>query len=275
MTMNTIIAPTDFSAVSRNAVNYAAHLANALNAPLLLLHVVEMPLSVADTPLSAMNLDQLEESAEAEIGRLKEQLLANIGSSLSVTARVVTGSIEQELENICLVKKPFAVIMGSESDNDTSRFLVGRNTLTAVKNLKYPVFVIPPSAMFTAIRHIVLATDLNEVYKLPVDQLSMLLKTLGASLDIIHIAAAEKELAMDVVPATILESRLKALHTKVEFAINKNVVEGIEEFAAGHHDDIILALPKQHLFFAFHKSQAKRLVLHPSLPVLTLPAYLE
>lgn len=274
MTMNTIIAPTDFSAVSRNAVNYAAHLANALNAPLLLLHVVEMPLSVADTPLSAINLDGLTESAKEEIDRMKVQLLANIGSNLSVTARVITGSIGQELENICLVKKPFAVVMGSESDNGTDRFFVGSNTLTAVKSLKCPLFIIPPSAKFTAIRHIALATDLNEVYKVPVDELSMLMKTFGASLDIIHIAAAEKELPMEVVPAVILENRLKALHAKVEFDVNKNVVKGIEEFAARHHDDIILALPKQHPFFAFHKSQAKRLVLHPSLPVLTLPAYL-
>lgn len=273
--MNTIIAPTDFSAVSRNAVNYAAHLANAFNAPLLLLHVVEMPLSVADTPLSAINLDELEQSARAEIDRMKEQLLANIGSSLSVTARVVTGSIGQELAKACSVKKPFAVIMGSESDNDTDRFFVGSNTLTAVKNLKYPVFVIPPSAKFTAIRHIALATDLNEVYKVPVDELAMLMKTLGASLDIIHIAAAEEKLPAAVVPAVILENRLKALHAKVEFEVSKNVVKGIEEFAAQHHDDIILALPKQHPFFAFHKSQARRLVLHPSLPVLTLPAYLE
>jgi len=273
--MNTIIAPTDFSAVSRNAVNYAAHLANALSAPLLLLHVVEMPLSVADTPLSAINLDELAESAEAEIDRMKEQLLANISSSLSVTARVITGSIGLELENICLVKKPFAVIMGSESDNDTNRFFVGSNTLTAVKNLQYPVFVIPPSAKFTSIRHIALATDLNDVYKVPVDELAMLMKTLGATLDIVHVADAEKDLPMEVVPAVILENRLKALHAKVEFEVNKNIVKGIEEFAARRHDDIILALPKQHPFFAFHKSQAKRLTLHPSLPVLTLPAYLE
>jgi len=275
MTMNTIIAPTDFSAISRNAVNYAAHLAKALNAPLLLLHVVEMPLSVADTPLSAINLDELEERAKTEINFMKEQLIANIGSDLSVTARVTVGSIEQELDNICAVKKPFAIVMGSEGDGEANRFFVGSNTLTAVGNLKYPVFVIPPAARFTPIRHIALATDLNEVYKVPVDELSMLMKIFGASLDIVHIAASEKELPMEVVPAVILENRLKALHATVEFVVNKNTIKGIEEFAGQHHDDVILALPKQHPFFAFHKSQAKKLVLHPSLPVLTLPAYLE
>lgn len=273
--MNTIIAPTDFSEVSRNAVNYAAHLANALNAPLQLLHVVEMPLSVADTPLSAIDLDAVVEKAKTEIEDMKEQLLANICNSLTVTTKVIIGSIEPELENICAVKKPFAVVMGSESDSNVNRFFVGSNTLTAVKNLKCPVFVIPPFARFTAIRHIALATDLSEVYKVPVDELSMLMKIFGASLDIVHVATAEKELPAEAVPTAILQNRLKALHATVEFVVNKNIVKGIEEFAAQHHDDIILALPKQHQFFDFHKSNAKKLALHPSMPVLTLPVYLD
>jgi nucleotide-binding universal stress UspA family protein len=48
--MRTIIAPTDFSAVSLNAVNYAADLAVAINAELILLHVVQIPITVSEIP---------------------------------------------------------------------------------------------------------------------------------------------------------------------------------------------------------------------------------
>ena len=43
--MQTIIAPTDFSNISLNAVNYAADMAMALNANLLILHAIELPIN--------------------------------------------------------------------------------------------------------------------------------------------------------------------------------------------------------------------------------------
>ena len=44
--MQTIIAPTDFSDISLNAVNYAADMAIALNVNLLVLHAIELPINV-------------------------------------------------------------------------------------------------------------------------------------------------------------------------------------------------------------------------------------
>ena len=43
--MKTIIAPTDFSAVSLNAMNYAADLAVAIDAKLLLVNIVPLPVT--------------------------------------------------------------------------------------------------------------------------------------------------------------------------------------------------------------------------------------
>jgi len=45
--MRTIVAPTDFSSVSINALNYAADLAAAIEADLILLHVVQIPITVS------------------------------------------------------------------------------------------------------------------------------------------------------------------------------------------------------------------------------------
>jgi len=45
--MRTIVAPTVFSSVSINALNYAADLAAAIEADLILLHVVQIPITVS------------------------------------------------------------------------------------------------------------------------------------------------------------------------------------------------------------------------------------
>jgi len=44
--MQIIIAPTDFSDISLNAVNYAADMAMALHAKLLVLHATEIPFNI-------------------------------------------------------------------------------------------------------------------------------------------------------------------------------------------------------------------------------------
>ncbi|HVX50798.1 MAG TPA: universal stress protein [Chitinophagaceae bacterium] len=273
--MNPVIAPTDFSPVSRNAIVYAANMASYINAPLILFHVVQLPLSVADTPLSAMNLDSLEEKAKKEIADIKKQLLLNSSSNLHITTRVVVGSIETELENTCRKQKPFAVVMGSEEGNNTNQFSIGTNTLAAVKKLKAPIFIIPPSALFVPFKRIALAADLKEDYKMPVKDILAIVNLFDASLDIVHVAAKESQTIEEAAPAAILQNRLKALQASVGFVINNNIKEGIESFAKKNQDDIVLVLPKKHSFFEFHNRQVKKIALHPALPVLTLPAYIE
>ena len=50
--MKTIIAPVDFSPVSYNACIYAAHMAQDIKAELVLLHLMELPLAVAEFPVT-------------------------------------------------------------------------------------------------------------------------------------------------------------------------------------------------------------------------------
>lgn len=50
--MRALIVPVDFSSVSKNARLYAAHLAAAIKADLMLLHVKELPVAVAEYPVT-------------------------------------------------------------------------------------------------------------------------------------------------------------------------------------------------------------------------------
>jgi hypothetical protein len=63
--MKTIIAPTDFSPISYNACLYAAKMALDINANLVLLHVMELPLSVAEFPVTEDIFDEI--SMEEEL----------------------------------------------------------------------------------------------------------------------------------------------------------------------------------------------------------------
>jgi nucleotide-binding universal stress UspA family protein len=272
--MRTIIAPTDFFSISRNAVNYAADMALQVNAKLILFHVAQIPFAVAEVPASAIDFDKLVSEAEQQLAEIKSELSLRMGNKLIISIKAVVGSIEAELEALCKVKKPFAVVMGSERTTNAGGFFLGSNTLAAVKKLPATIFVIPPSARFCGIKKIVLASDLNEVYKMPVEILGELLNIFNASLDIVHIAKKEADMLIEAVPVSILQQRLKNLNPNIECDINQDVKQGIEVYAKKHEDDAILMLPKKHSFFdsLLHGSQAKKIVLNPALPIITLGA---
>ena len=69
--MKKIIAPTDFSPIAENACIYAAQLAADIKAELLLFHTIELPLSVADYPVTEELFD--EAGVEKELEALKSK----------------------------------------------------------------------------------------------------------------------------------------------------------------------------------------------------------
>jgi len=61
--VKTIIVATDFSATALNAANYAADMALAINADMLLLHVYQLPVSYSEIAVP-LTEDDIMENAE-------------------------------------------------------------------------------------------------------------------------------------------------------------------------------------------------------------------
>ena len=64
-----IIAPTDFSPISLNAVNYAAEMARSIDADLSLLHVCLLPITYGQVPYPIEDMDSLMIDAEERSSR--------------------------------------------------------------------------------------------------------------------------------------------------------------------------------------------------------------
>jgi hypothetical protein len=84
--MQTIIAPTDFSGISLNAVNYAADMAMALNVNLLVVHATEMQFNI--------HPDDDEIEIENKLHTLKEALIKRANNKIKVYSKQVCGIIE-------------------------------------------------------------------------------------------------------------------------------------------------------------------------------------
>ena len=159
--MKTIIAPTDFSGVSINAVDYAADMAVDLCAELILFHVSEQPVAVSEVSFTEPMYDKI--VSEEKITNLKNSLKIRTKNKINIRIKNIADTIHNELEDLCKQKKPFAVVMGTHGNGTIQRFFIGSTTFYAVKHLPYPVFVVPKGVRYKPVKKIALVSDFKTI----------------------------------------------------------------------------------------------------------------
>lgn len=273
--MKTIIAPTDFSPISLNAVNYASDIACSINASLLLFHVCRLPLAFSEVPVPAENVTFLLEDAEEKIQRLKGDLVQKTAGKIKIHTEVKMGTVVPETENLCELLKPYAVVMGTQGSSALEKLFFGNNTIEAMKHLAWPLIVVPPEAKFTSIKKIGLACDLKKVAgTIPFAEIKLLVKEFNAALYVLHVNTEnEKNHTVEtMVESRSLQNMLEDLHPVYHFLNNGDIEDGLSKFAENNKLDLLIVVPKKHNIFdkLFHKSHSKKLVLHTHVPVMAV-----
>jgi nucleotide-binding universal stress UspA family protein len=273
--MKRIVAPTDFSPASLNAVNYAADMACALKGSLSLIHVFQLPIIYSEVPVAIDNTDDSVKEAEEKIRQLKDDITKRTGGEIEINTEVKVGSVIPETESFCSSVHPYSVVMGTQGAGAVERFFFGSNTILAVKNLSWPLIVVPPDAKFTSIKKIGLACDLKKVVETaPVEEIKSLVKEFSAELHVLHV---NREAERIYTPETrkesaLLQEMLEELHPVYHFVSNADIDEGLVEFAEKNNLDLLIVVPKKHNLVdkLFHKSHTKQLVLNTHVPVMSV-----
>jgi nucleotide-binding universal stress UspA family protein len=270
--MKTILVATDFSPAATNAANYAAEMALAINADILLLHVYQIPVGYLEVPI-AVSLEDMGKGAEKQINDLKEQLIKKTNNKLHIATEVRMGSFFKELKNVCESIIPYTVVMGSQGTTATEHLFFGSNTVHAMKHLAWPVITVPVGLIFSAIKKIGIACDFEKVVDtIPVDEIKMLIHDFKAELHIIN-TGSKKEFKPEVVfESGLVQEMLGELKPNYHFITNENTDLGIIDFAEKDHIDLLIVFPKRHSLIdkIMHKSHTKQLVLHTYVPVMAL-----
>lgn len=273
--MKVIIVPTDFSATSLNAARYAADMACAAQASLALLHVCNLPLGYTEVPLPADAIQAQTDHAMAEIAALKENITVRTQGKVKIYTEVRMGTVITELLKYCSALQPYAVIMGPHGAGAAERLFFGSTTLSAVRNLGWPLIIVPPAIEFTGIKRIGLACDLKKVEETaPIEEIKKLVTGFGATLYVVHVNIEGKNVygASTVEQSGLLQELLEELHPSYHFLNDAEVARGICEFAEKNRLDLMIAVPKKHnlLEKLFHKSRTKELALCTHVPLMAI-----
>ncbi|RYY57331.1 MAG: universal stress protein [Chitinophagaceae bacterium] len=290
--MKAIIVPTDFSPAALSAVNYAADFALAINAPLVLLHVYQVPIAVTETSTVLIPAEELEEDAERKLAGLANDLKHISSRKLQLSTEARLGDVTDELELCCQKFDPLCIVMGTTGHSAFERTVFGSTTLSVIRHSSYPVLVVPKGTEFgTGIKKSALAWDLSKnTDGLPAAAINELLSVTGSSLAVVHVGKNDPasapvvssplsgSVSADAGPHAGNEKGLlgsfSTTGVSVHHVVADSVSAGISSFAIENNMDLVITVPHQHGFFEslFSRSATEGLIEISRIPVLCFHA---
>lgn len=275
--IDTILAATDFSPVADNALEYAAQLALKLESRLVLLHVYNVPVTIADVSVIMPTLHELEEACTASLERKRTEM-QSVYPSLKIETRCTAGFVKEEVNRCADEVHADLIVIGAQGGSYMEERFFGSTASLLMRQANYPVLAIDKSVTFQEFSSITLACDYQRVQHQHdvLNPLRLLAKAFDARILILHVTA-EKE------PVPTLDEAIAGLsmdhalgntaHTFHQYTHN-DVVEGIQDFSEMHQSGLIVMIPHTHNFLEqlMQGSLTRKMAFHARLPVLSLHA---
>lgn len=270
--MKLLLVPTDFSPLADNAMKFAMDMAKAMDAKIMLVNMYQIPISFSEVPLVTISLDQLRKVSEDKLSELKHNIETITDGKVHVYTESRLGEVSDEIDKLCDTLHPYAIIMGTRGVSGIGRFFLGSNSLSVIGKVETPVFVIPPGATFKPFKKIGLATDMHEVVEnTPVEPIKELVHFFGSELHVLNVDYERKHFTSYTPEESLnLDTMLSGLNPVYDFIENKDIEEGLSEFAEKNNIDLLITLPKKHQILEkiLEKSHTRELIYHTNVPLM-------
>lgn len=126
----------------------------------------------------------------------------------------------------------------------------------------------PHDAVYKPLKKIAFASDLKDIYEIPVPEIETIVKLFNAKLEIFYSGKNENVINRNAINNLLLNHRLAHLDPQFYSIENDHVWNGITTMAEEHAIDMLIILSKKHGLF--HKSQTKDFVFYPKVPVMVI-----
>ncbi len=270
--MKNILVPTDFSEVSDNAADYAAELAKITNAKLIFYYVFTVPVPVADAPVIAIPVEDLEKESMKLLHALDKKVKTRHGNIVT-ELRAQPGFVVDEIISFTKEHKIDLVVMGVTGAGKTPGML-GSNATSVMHHAESPVLVVPKEYKFKKPEAIALACDYKSI--LPdeaVDKFKSFVALFNSKVLVFNVLKP-KELATYEKAATEvnLENALDDIEHSLYFPASDNLHHEINSFVEKHKAEILVMFPHNYSFFKglVHHSATKEMAFLTHIPLLSI-----
>jgi len=183
-----IVLLTDFSPLSKVAMQYALKMAAPLEANFTILNIVR----IDGIPKANLRTKQIEKSvalvSQEEGDNLVAELRSQVKGNYSLEFKPVKARTVSEMVRKYVAKHPTnMVVMGLQGASAMKKARLGGTTVSVIDECLVPVMAIPALANYQNLKHIVYASDLKNIQK-ELDIIVEFAKIFGSAVHMIHVA---------------------------------------------------------------------------------------
>lgn len=191
MNLNRILYPTDYSACSKVAFEYAVKLAHHFKVPLHILHVYN------NVTLMSRNAKELSEAAEKERVTQEQKMKEFLDeyylhatalplNEIEINTHLKVGNVVESTLNLASETESSIIVLGTKGEQENT-FNLGSIASRVTAESEIPVLAIPENNHFKPFKHLVFADDYEAVDTEELNYLLEIAQINKAKLTVLHI----------------------------------------------------------------------------------------
>jgi nucleotide-binding universal stress UspA family protein len=273
--MKTIAVPTDFSACSKNAFDYAVQLIQLEGGGKIVLVHVYMPNIEAEYPNFVPPVADFIKEREDTLKDFKEGLLHQGADGeldhIEIQDQFIIGFPAEEVVEIS--KNFDLLVMGKTGSSNLLDKLFGSVATAVASKSQCPVVLVPEAGKFDGIENILFASNYESVKEDTLEKLALFNDSIRAKLHFVHIKDGESSgFARD--EKLIFDEMIQRHKGKFSFQINEieaeSVVEGINQYSIDNDIDLVVMVNCKKPVWQqiFDRSTTKALAFEIRVPLM-------
>ncbi|MES2730226.1 MAG: universal stress protein [Bacteroidota bacterium] len=277
--MKTIVCPTDFSPCAENALQYADALAQPTQTRLIICHNVQMPEmaqrapSESSSPAVAVLAQPSENALNEKMEKCKQALQGLHPANPGLYESTLTyGITSDSIPRLAEEKQADLIVMGTKGRHGLEGVIAGTMSAEIVEKAPCPVLIIPENASFQPLKHIVVATDLDENLSPEMHLIFELAQRFNAAIHFLHILDKDEVGARATAWEGFKKLQKTISYEKIAFYTNtrEDLQKAIVEFSHVHDADLLVMIHHPRSFWQLSGSQTKQMAYYTQVPLLAI-----
>jgi len=266
-----ILILTDFSELSRIAINYGLKMSAKLEAEYTILNVVRLD----GVPKSHLKMKQIERSlvkiAEEEGAKLVDECVSQMKVKAKVEFKAIKShTVADTVRRYTESNKINLVIMGSRGASKLKKAVLGGTAVSVIDVCDAPVLAIPEKAEFTNFKNVVYASDLKNVQK-ELDTIIPFARIFDSTIYMVHVVEAidkSVEAKREDVKRVVEKANYDKI--KLELIIDDDIPVAIDNYIKDKKGDLLTTFTHELNLFEkiFARSVTRKLAYQGNIPLL-------
>lgn len=239
----TIICPIDFTDSANNASEYAAMLAQVINAELMLFNVqqihFETAVSLGEGIASGTRNNSLKASNKLKQMSVEINKVYNVPTTYEVD--ITTKSLSKTIASA--VTQNTMIVMGTNGPDNLKQFFWGTNTYKASKESECPLLIVPEDLSFEKYKNIFYPIIVDNVDRGALEQFYEFAKFFDAQITFLYLTEEDTEKSKKAF-SEIKEEIKYSLDGKLKYTVNiaftDNIDDTLDDFIFENQTDLVV-----------------------------------